>query len=159
MSGSAPIRRGGVKIKAPRTAVQSSTENWTKLAKAITEIQQKRAGRLSFEEHYRYGYNLVLHKQGNTLYQGLIKLIEEHLKAETNDKIGPAFPSSGLVASGSTQASRDANSTSGEAAAQQGETFLNAVKQVWDDHLVCMSKLKDVLKYMVCHQVGVLQHC
>lgn len=150
MSNSAPIRRGGVKIKAPRTVVQSSTENWTKLAKAISEIQQKRAGRLSFEEHYRYAYNLVLHKQGNTLYQGLIKLIEDHLQQETKDKIGPAFPSSSLVGGSSTQAARDVNSTSGEASAQQGETFLTAVKQVWDDHLVCMSKLKDVLKYMVC---------
>lgn len=149
MSSSAPIRRGGVKIKAPRTSVQSSTENWSKLAKAISEIQNKRAGRLSFEEHYRYAYNLCLHKQGNVLYQGLTKLIEDHLKEETSDKIGPVFPASGTLSGASTQAARDANNTSAEASAQQGETFLTAVKQVWDDHLVCMSKLKDVLKYMV----------
>lgn len=31
----------------------------------------------------------------------------------------------------------------------EGELFLKAMKGVWDDHLSIMSKLRDVLKYMV----------
>lgn len=31
----------------------------------------------------------------------------------------------------------------------EGETFLSAVKSTWEDHKVCMRKLRDVLKYMV----------
>jgi hypothetical protein len=27
---------------------------------------------------------------------------------------------------------------------------LKAVREVWDDHVACMKKLRDVLKYMVC---------
>lgn len=32
---------------------------------------------------------------------------------------------------------------------QEGERFLKAVKGVWDDHISCMGKIRDVLKYMV----------
>lgn len=33
---------------------------------------------------------------------------------------------------------------------QAQERFLKAVRDVWDDHVACMKKLRDVLKYMVC---------
>lgn len=33
---------------------------------------------------------------------------------------------------------------------QEGERFLKALKGVWDDHISCMGKVRDVLKYMVC---------
>ena len=35
-------------------------EMWNRLAHAIEQIQQRNVSRLSYEEHYRYGYSLVL---------------------------------------------------------------------------------------------------
>ena len=33
---------------------------------------------------------------------------------------------------------------------QEGEMLLKAIRKVWDDHTSSLSKLRDVLKYMVC---------
>lgn len=44
----------------PDTSIK---DTWAKLAAAIREIQNHNASRLSFEEHYRYAYNLVLFKR------------------------------------------------------------------------------------------------
>lgn len=33
----------------------------------------------------------------------------------------------------------------------EGATFLGALKGTWDDHKTCMSKLKDVLSYLVSY--------
>lgn len=123
------------------------------------------------QEHYRYAYTMVLHKDGARLYQGISKLVADHLDQQTRTRIQPAFPSSSLVASGAATASgsssmaapsaRGATDLNGPAAsvssdamelqasAQEGEKFLAALKAVWDDHTACMSKLKDLLKYMV----------
>ena len=38
-------------------------DTWAKLAHAIQEIQNHNASKLSFEEHYRHGYNMVLFKR------------------------------------------------------------------------------------------------
>lgn len=38
-------------------------ETWAKLSLAIREIQNHNASKLSFEEHYRYAYNMVLFKR------------------------------------------------------------------------------------------------
>jgi cullin 3 len=32
---------------------------------------------------------------------------------------------------------------------QAGERFLKAIRDTWDDHCACMSKVRDVLKYVV----------
>ena len=37
------------------------------------------ASGLSFEELYRNAYNMVLHKYGDLLYQGLCEVVDEHL--------------------------------------------------------------------------------
>lgn len=38
-------------------------DTWAKLSLAIREIQNHNASKLSFEEHYRYAYTMVLHKR------------------------------------------------------------------------------------------------
>lgn len=55
-------------------------KTWATLREAIIEINRRNTTQLSFEQLYRYAYNLVLHKHGEYLYQGLIKLQTEHLK-------------------------------------------------------------------------------
>lgn len=126
----------------------------------------------------RYAYALVLHKQGAVLYNGVKDLVIKHLIKETQERIAPAVPTLLVTdSSGSAAASQAINGSSSsssprrastsrkkapvlstaslpdtmdrQALAQQGEKFLAAVKGVWNDHEACMSKLKDVLKYMV----------
>lgn len=46
----------------PDTSIK---DTWAKLATAIREIQNHNASKLSFEEHYRYAYNLVLFKRAS----------------------------------------------------------------------------------------------
>jgi cullin 3 len=55
--------------------------SWKKLHEAITQIFNEDAGALSFEELYRTGYNMVLHKHGDTLYQNVEGLFRERSTA------------------------------------------------------------------------------
>jgi len=135
------------KIRAPRKLQSPHQDTFERLAKAIGEIQHQNASRLSFEEHYRYAYSLVLHKQGDMLYNGVKDLVANHLEREASERIQPAFPS---TTSGNTKddSAQDAQ-LSPVTSAQEGERFLAAIKDVWDDHTACMSRLKDLLKYSV----------
>lgn len=114
----------------------NAQETWERLKRAILEIQNENASKLSFEENYRYAYNLVLWKHGRTLYEGVLRLIAEHLARLTNEIIAPTFPSG--------------NHTDPITRGQQGEMLVKAVRAVWDKHNSSMRKLADILKYMVC---------
>ncbi|BGP14809.1 hypothetical protein JCM10213v2_002764 [Rhodosporidiobolus nylandii] len=124
-----------------------------RLKEAIEQIQQHNVSQLSFEEHYRYAYNLVLHKKGHLLYNAVADLISSHLQAETKAKIVPVFPhAASSVASGSGAGAASGTSSVGAtenvSQAAAGQLFLDTVKDVWADHTACMSKLRDVLKYL-----------
>ena len=55
-------------------------KTWKVLESAIHEIHRKNASGLSFEELYRNAYNMVLHKYGDRLYNGLIRTLTVQLK-------------------------------------------------------------------------------
>merc|ERR1719199_1514547 len=59
---------------------RESNRTWESLKQAIHQIHQHNASSLSFEELYRNGYNLVLHKYGELLYNGVQGVVTEHLK-------------------------------------------------------------------------------
>lgn len=141
MATAAPARRKGTgRVKAPRKHVEPLEDTLSRLMLAIGQIHSHNASQLSFEEHYRYAYSLVLYKQGHTLYNSVADLISAHLERETARAIVPSFPPSSSLPSGSG---------SNIASAAAGQLFLENVRDVWDDHVACMSKLRDVLKYMV----------
>ena len=96
----------------------------------------------------------VLHKQGHTLYNKVAELVAAHLEQETREQIVPVFPPSTSFASlasgsGSGAHGGSAGAAANVAAAAAAQLFLDRVRTVWDDHMACMSKLRDVLKYMV----------
>jgi cullin 3 len=68
-----------------------ASQTWEALANAIDEIYNRNASQLSFEELYRNAYNLVLHKHGTLLYEGVSDKLSSHLLgtverlAETQD--------------------------------------------------------------------------
>ncbi|CAB9527792.1 Cullin-3 [Seminavis robusta] len=57
---------------------------WEILANAIDEIYNRNASQLSFEELYRNAYNLVLHKHGTLLYDGVTEKLSSHLLNTVN---------------------------------------------------------------------------
>ncbi|CEQ41447.1 SPOSA6832_03156, partial [Sporobolomyces salmonicolor] len=148
-----PVMRGTGRVKAPRKQAEPIDSILDRLKEAIQQIQQHNVGQLSFEEHYRYAYNLVLHKKGHLLYNAVAELISAHLESETKAKIVPTFPHSASVASAASNAGA-AGASGGERASEdvaqaaEGQLFLDRVREVWDDHMACMSKLRDVLKYL-----------
>ncbi|KAN0061283.1 hypothetical protein ACQY0O_006129 [Thecaphora frezii] len=73
-------------------------EMWKRLVDAIAEIHNHNISKLSYEEHYRYAYNLVLYQHGDMLYNGVKRQIEQHLEKQCSDKIVPAFPPGGASA-------------------------------------------------------------
>ncbi|OJA13390.1 hypothetical protein AZE42_07598 [Rhizopogon vesiculosus] len=124
------------KIKPPRKheSEVSLDETWLHLSANIREIHNKNASNLSFEENYRYAYNMVLYKNGTVLYKGVCQLVAENIDRLAQREIIPAFPSG---------SSKDPTQQS-----QEGEFLLRAVSRVWNDHTGNMSKLRDILKYM-----------
>lgn len=139
-------RRGKPKIRPPKKPDPQTSlkDTWTKLAHAIREIQNHNASKLSFEEHYRYAYNMVLFKQGDQLYNGVRLLIAEHLDSLAEERIVPTFPRS----SGTHGAGKLGGGAEAVERAMEGDRFLKALKGVWEDHTGSMRKLKDVLTYM-----------
>lgn len=77
---------------------------------------------------------MVLNKHGATLYQGVSKLVAEHLETLAATDIIPTFPTS--TADTTMQSTEE-------------ELLLKAIKKVWDDHSSSMFRLGQILKYMV----------
>jgi len=113
----------------------SIEQTWQTLSKNIKEILNHNASNLSFEENHRYAYNMVLYKSGDILYRGMKQLVAEDLDRLAQQEIIPAFPAG---------ASDDPMQRS-----QENELLLKALKRIWDDHTSNMSKLGQILKYMV----------
>ena len=104
------------------------------MSKNIKEIQNHNAASLSFEENYRYAYNMVLHKEGGILYRGICGLIAENLDNLAHEYIIPRFPSGSI---------NDPVQRS-----QAGELLLKGLREVWDEHVSNTTKLGQLVGYM-----------
>ncbi len=96
-----------------------SVKTWNSLRKAINQIHDHNASSLSFEELYRNAYNLVLHKYGDLLYEGVKSTITDHLREIAGSVINAA-----------------------------DENLLEQLKLQWDDHKTTMVMIRDILMYM-----------
>mmetsp|Transcript_32787 Transcript_32787/g.101575 ORF Transcript_32787/g.101575 Transcript_32787/m.101575 type:complete len:147 (+) Transcript_32787:82-522(+) len=94
-------------------------EIWRSLRVAISEIYDRNASVLSFEELYRNAYNLVLHKHGDLLYDGVKELVESQLRAVADIVV-----------------------------ASPDEQLLNQICKGWREHQVTMVMVRDILMYM-----------
>jgi len=89
------------------------------LEHGIHQIYKKKESEMSFEEHYRHGYNLVLNKHGDMLYNGLSDIIRRNLKEEKESLL--QTPNDELLA-------RLAN--------------------IWSEHKVIYTVIRDVMMYV-----------
>lgn len=116
---------------------------WTILASSLREIHTKNASRLSFEELYRNAYKLVLKKKGEPLYNRVKAFEEDWLDNTVRPRILELLSTSLLVNYGT------ADKTTAIEKRMAGEMLLRALKQAWEDHVLCMNMTADVLMYMV----------
>lgn len=94
-------------------------KTWSTLRHAINQIFAHDASGLSFEELYRNAYNMVLHKHGDKLYNGLAETVRAHL----------------AKAAGEIDAANDAE-------------FLEMISGKWAGHKLSMVMIRDILMYM-----------
>lgn len=92
---------------------------WEALARAIDEIYNRNASQLSFEELYRNAYNLVLHKHGVLLYDGVSDKISSHL-LETVERLTTV----------------------------PDPSVLEDMAHTWNEHQITMIMVRDILMYM-----------
>jgi cullin 3 len=92
---------------------------------------------LSYEAVYRCAYNLVIHKYGERLYNGVKDLIEKHLEAEAENKIVPVL---GIA----------------DTSPSEGVQVLKAIQKLWEHHVVCLLMISEILVHMVSKQLGSL---
>ncbi|GJN22269.1 hypothetical protein PR202_gb09823 [Eleusine coracana subsp. coracana] len=142
MSGGGPPRKRNFKIEAFKHRVELDPKyaerTWKVLEHAIHEIYNHNASGLSFEELYRShyvlnlllhklvkegfllsAYNMVLHKYGEKLYDGLQNTMTWRLK-EISKSIEAA----------------------------QGGLFLEELNAKWMDHNKALQMIRDILMYM-----------
>mmetsp|Transcript_20917 Transcript_20917/g.49317 ORF Transcript_20917/g.49317 Transcript_20917/m.49317 type:complete len:772 (+) Transcript_20917:258-2573(+) len=96
-----------------------ASQTWNVLANAIDEIYNRNASQLSFEELYRNAYNLVLHKHGTLLYEGVTEKFNFHLTA-TAERLSNVSDSS----------------------------LLEEMSTSWAEHQITMIMVRDILMYM-----------
>jgi len=115
-------RNSKIKIQALKVNANPDfiTKQWEKLKSAIKQIQAQRDCRLSYEELYRYGYHMVLHKKGAELYNGVRTLVMEHLQGREM-MLKAAIPQM---------------------------NFLTCINRTFDEHHEIMVKIRDVLLYL-----------
>mmetsp|Transcript_24421 Transcript_24421/g.53296 ORF Transcript_24421/g.53296 Transcript_24421/m.53296 type:complete len:740 (-) Transcript_24421:186-2405(-) len=119
----APKKKSAFRIESLKEKVyldpQYAENTWKILEDAIYEIQNHNAFGLSFEELYRNAYNMVLHRFGDRLYNGLVDTITKHLQEIAT-----------LIE------------------ATQGSPFLEELNKRWLDHNKSMKMIRDILMYM-----------
>ncbi|KAL4955545.1 Cullin [Aspergillus filifer] len=140
--------RARQKIRAPRrglgaTGTDGFETNWKDLSNSLTRIHTKDASDLSFEQLYRNSYNIVLVQRGDDLYERTKTLEKEWLCGEVQKRVVAGISPSLLLA-------KDAVDLQDQATERRaaGEKFLSVLKDVWEDHQLCMQMITDVLMYM-----------
>jgi len=117
-------------------------KTWKVLEDAIREIHNQNASGLSFEELYRNAYNMVLHKHGDRLYQGVRQALARHLQ-----QVARRLSGGGAGGSGGGAAA-DGAGGSGVGGGGGGEAFLRELRRAWDDHVKSTQMVRDILMYL-----------
>lgn len=101
---------------------------WATLCEAISEINNRNTSNLSFEQLYRFSYNMVLHRHGDYLYNGLTSLLTNHLQGVAE-----------------------------EVRRQDPPCFLPELRKQWGWFSLSLAHVRDVLMYMDRHYVRIKQ--
>lgn len=137
-SGQPPRKQFTIKPFRSYTQMDASVARSTfaSLASAMDEIHNRNASTLSFEELYRNAYNLVLHKHGALLYDGVRDRLAHHLRASGGRLVRLAREGDAL----------DPSAASG--GGSQRYRLLEETVAAWREHRVTMVMVRDIFMYM-----------
>ncbi|KAL2154513.1 hypothetical protein VTH82DRAFT_3189 [Thermothelomyces myriococcoides] len=116
---------------------------WEILKGALTDIHNKNASRLSFENLYRASYKIVLRKKGELLYDSVKEFEEKWFRDHVLPQIA-GLVSGNLISIALLQ-------TPGSSAHERretGERFLRGIRSTWEDHNMSMNMVADILMYL-----------
>ena len=116
---------------------------WEILRSALTDIHNKNASQLSFENLYRASYKIVLRKKGQLLYERVKAFEEEWFRVHVLPRIAELV-SSNLVSIALLQMP----GSSAHERRETGERFLRGIRSTWEDHNMSMNMIADVLMYL-----------
>ncbi|RUS26085.1 Cullin repeat-like-containing domain protein [Jimgerdemannia flammicorona] len=108
---------------------QQFNDAWEVIAQGIWNVLHKNLLDVLPGDLYRRVYNIILHKNGDKLYQGVRDIITQHLEAVARDQIAPAL---------------------GVGARLRPEASEVRRQMAWEDYLTAIRLVGDILLYMVC---------
>lgn len=140
------------KIRPPRKSGSNTldpNESWKLLEVAIKDIQNKNASKWSFEQLYRLAYNLVLSKNAQYLYNHvhdeIVKYLEDNVRKQLES----------LIIKKEEQQNMNASDMRGDddlpdhvIRKSDAAEILNLFNKVWDDHLISVWLISQVVMYM-----------
>jgi len=149
-------QKGGASYKITPFRSYSQMDNtsalatFQSLASAMDEIHNRNASTLSFEELYRNAYNLVLHKHGNLLYEGITERLTVHLRRCGGRLVRlqrdiHSGQSAAVVIGGGGDAK--SNAITGSDSLLQYR-LLEELSKAWTEHRITMVMVRDIFMYM-----------
>ncbi|KAK0728932.1 Cullin [Apiosordaria backusii] len=116
---------------------------WATLQSAMTDIHNKNASKLSFENLYRASYKITLVKRGEDLFNKVKEFETEwfhnHIIPGVDELVRSNLPSIALIQM-STSSSHERR--------EAGERLLRGIRKIWEDHNTSMNLIADMLMYL-----------
>mmetsp|Transcript_12715 Transcript_12715/g.18225 ORF Transcript_12715/g.18225 Transcript_12715/m.18225 type:complete len:996 (-) Transcript_12715:78-3065(-) len=133
----------------------SALATFQSLASAMDEIHNRNASTLSFEELYRNAYNLVLHKHGNLLYEGITERLTVHLRRCGGRLVRlqrDIHSGSGGGGDASSKINHHLAVHSGGSGGGSDSLLqyrlLEELSKAWTEHRITMVMVRDIFMYM-----------
>ena len=126
----------------------SASQTFSSLADAMDEIHNRNASTLSFEELYRNAYNLVLHKHGGLLYDGVQDRLTVHLRESGGMLVRIAREQDIEGGIGIGGRANIMGARGGSAASDQQYKLLQELCTIWKEHRITMVMVRDIFMYM-----------
>jgi cullin 3 len=127
----------------------SASSTFQSLSSAMDEIHNRNASTLSFEELYRNAYNLVLHKHGGLLYEGVTERLTWHLRRSGGRlvRLGREGGMVMMMGAGGDGATAIGNRSDGSSSGREYK-LLEELSTVWKEHRITMVMVRDIFMYM-----------
>ncbi|KAJ1973475.1 hypothetical protein H4R33_006955, partial [Dimargaris cristalligena] len=126
---------------------------WDVLAQAIRNIFQQDDSNLSYEELYRSTYNMVNDEEGHTLYEGVQRLIKEHLSRRLQEWFRLSNNRPNQLNSDSKELNDTIILSTDSSTMPTGDdpNLLAMLDRLWSEHSTCIQLIKVILLYMDRH--------
>jgi len=132
----------------------SAQNTFASLASAMDEIHNRNASTLSFEELYRNAYNLVLHKHGGLLYEGVQERLGMHLRRSGLTLVRLAREDSAASSGGKASAASlllpggSGGALMAVVGSRDQYRLLEELASCWKEHRITMVMVRDIFMYM-----------